>query len=283
MKSDDLRKAIGGIDEDLIESADKAPETAQRKIPWIKWGSFAAAFVIVATVSIMFISGIIPSPSPDTPSTIESAKQVTAEVTQNMQEPTTGHNIGIKCSSFYTDRKITLDVFMNQYVSGELDGYPVFEVYQGFPEHVLDVNVYKEGHNVIVNGSEDGLEKRFTLDDLSFLSASYGDDAYDGHGEKVTLDFSKFDPNEAVTVTFSYGFFYYKNNPYNQPQPDNSWCGRRVLLNFYIGDNGIAVSANSTEDALTEYERMTGIKPELWQYIDELNRSGETSFVTHNR
>ena len=277
MKSDGLRKAIGEIDEDLIESADKTAGVIERKTPWVKWGSFAAAFVLVAAISIMFISGIMPPASPNTPSTNESARQIAV-----MEEPTTGHNIGIKCSSFYTGRTITLDVFMNQHDSDGLDGYPVFEVYQGFPEHVLDVNVYKDGHNVIINGSKDGLEKRFTLDDLSFLAASYNDDVYDGHSEKITLDFSKFDPDEAVTVTFSYGFFYYKDNPYNQPQPDNSWCGKRILLNFYIGDKGIAVSANSTEDALAEYERVTGVAPGLWEYIDELNRSGETSYITHS-
>ena len=104
---------------------------------------------------------------------------------------------------FYTDKKITFNVFMSQPQSNEeLDGYPVFEVYQGFAENVPYINLYKDDHSVVINGIEKSFEKRFTLDDLSFLRASsYDEDVFERHGEKVTLDLSGFEVNEAVTVT----------------------------------------------------------------------------------
>ena len=273
-------KALDNIDPAYVSEAVNYKEKAQSKKSLVlKIASVAACFVIVLT-------GVLIATMRKTP----GDEMITVGVGQEMVinpstsgKPTTGHKIGMKYYPFYADKKITFNVFMSQPQSNEeLDGYPVFEVYQGFAENVPYINLYKDDHNVVINGIEKSFEKRFTLDDLSFLRASsYDEDVFERHGEKVTLDFSGFDPGEAVTVTFSYGFFYYKNNPYNQPQPDNSWCGRRISLHFYIGEQGIAVSANSTEGALYEYEKATGIKPGLWDHIDAINRSGESSYITH--
>ena len=273
-------KALDNIDPAYVSEAVNYKEKAQSKKSLVlKIASVAACFVIVLT-------GVLIATMRKTP----GDEMITVGVGQEMVinpstsgKPTTGHKIGMKYYPFYTDKKITFNIFMSQPQSNEeLDGYPVFEVYQGFAENVPGINLYKDDHSVMINGSEKRYEKRFTLDDLNFLRASsYDEDVFERHGEKITLDFSEFDPDEAVAVTISYGFFYYKNNPYNQPQPDNSWCGRRITLCFYIGEKGIAVSTNSTEDALAGYEKITGTRPGLCDYIDELNRRGETSYLTH--
>lgn len=166
----------------------------------------------------------------------------------------TGHKIGIKCLSFYQSKTITIDCFMSQMLTEDektqIDGYPVFEVYQETQDNTENGN-----GNVIIGGKGNNYEKKFTLDDLSFLAVSSSQiDVFDGHSEKIVLDFSNFKTGEAATVTFSYGFFYYKNNPYNQFQPDNSWCGMRRSLYFYCGENGISVSSNGIEDSISNYE-----------------------------
>lgn len=270
-------KALDKIDPAYVsEALNYTDKVKNKKSLVLKIASVAACFAVV-------LAGVLIAATRKTPGN----EMITLGVGQPMttgqaeEKETTGHKIGMKYYPFYTDKKITFNVFMSQPPSdNELDGYPIFEVYLGFPEYVTGVNRYKEDHNVIINNVENRYEKRFTLDDLSFLCASsYDEDVFNRHGEKVTLDFSEFDPDEAVTVTISYGFFYYKNNPYNQPNPDNSWCGHRITLNFYIGEKGIAVSADSTENALVEYEKAAGVRPGLWDYIDELNRSGESSYI----
>ena len=55
MKSDDLRRAIGEIDDDLIENADKKPSSnARRNLK--KWGMIAAALLLV--IAAIFPLGI---------------------------------------------------------------------------------------------------------------------------------------------------------------------------------------------------------------------------------
>ena len=277
MTKGNFNDALNKIDTNYITESlnygEPGAEKRAKRFNILKFASVAAAFALVLSCVLAITLKKDPSPN---------VAGLGSEISIGQYgEETTGHNLGIKCRSFYEGRTITFDVFMSQPVDGELDGYPVFEVYQGFPEPHTEINVYKEDHAVVINGEKSRYEKRFTLEDLGFLSASYDSDVFDGHKETVTLDFSGFDIGEAVTVTLSYGFFYYKNNPFNQPQPDNSWCGRRWSLNFYIGEDGIAVSSNSTEDSLTEYERITGVRPDLWDYIHAIERAGESSSITH--
>ena len=54
MKSDDLRRAIGEIDDDLIEHADRKPKPIARRLK--KWGMVAAAFLLV--VAAVFPLGV---------------------------------------------------------------------------------------------------------------------------------------------------------------------------------------------------------------------------------
>ena len=50
MKSDDLRKAIGDIDDPLIEAADKMPKKKKDRTAFFKWTAAAASFIIVFAV-----------------------------------------------------------------------------------------------------------------------------------------------------------------------------------------------------------------------------------------
>ena len=47
MKSEMIRRAIGGIDEDIIEAADKQPVSKNNRTLWIRWGSVAAVTVFI--------------------------------------------------------------------------------------------------------------------------------------------------------------------------------------------------------------------------------------------
>ena len=51
MKSDDLRKAIGEIDDDLIEASEKTGKAEHIKISWARWGAAAAALVCIITAA----------------------------------------------------------------------------------------------------------------------------------------------------------------------------------------------------------------------------------------
>ncbi len=48
MKSEKIRRAIGGIDDDIIESAD-SKKTRKSGVAWIRWSSVAAVFVLLLT------------------------------------------------------------------------------------------------------------------------------------------------------------------------------------------------------------------------------------------
>ena len=60
MKENIMITALVGIDDDLIESADKAPEI-RKKANWLKYASVAAAFVLVFTVSALILPAVIKS------------------------------------------------------------------------------------------------------------------------------------------------------------------------------------------------------------------------------
>ena len=53
MKSDELRKAIGEIDDDLIEASETAGKTEHTIISWTRWGAVAAALVCIITAAVI--------------------------------------------------------------------------------------------------------------------------------------------------------------------------------------------------------------------------------------
>ena len=57
MKSDPIRRALGNIDDEIIEAADRrSPERANSR-PWVRRASLAAAFLLVLTV-VLSVSGL---------------------------------------------------------------------------------------------------------------------------------------------------------------------------------------------------------------------------------
>ncbi len=73
MKEDLMRQAIGDIDDKLIEGAEKQNSAKRPRLSWVKWGSIAAAFVLIVAIGIMALPGMLkidtPVVTPDTPST----------------------------------------------------------------------------------------------------------------------------------------------------------------------------------------------------------------------
>ena len=73
MKEDMMRRAIGGIDDNLIKGAEKTPKENRSTVSWVRLGSIAAAFVLVIAMGIMILPGMFktdtPVVTPDTPST----------------------------------------------------------------------------------------------------------------------------------------------------------------------------------------------------------------------
>lgn len=261
MSTETMMSALGYVDEDLIEQyfvfgeTLKAKKAKLRNNKRTRLASAVACLCLVVAVTFFAIyrlqdQNTIPYP------------EIVVDPDAN-GKPTTPHKVGLRCYSFYRGTEIRVDAFMSQMLADtekdKIEGYPVFEVYPS-----------TEDGRLKINGSYDGFEKRFSLDDLRVLVAnSIEDSVFDGHSEGVLLDFSEFSPGETVTVTFSYGFFYYKNNPYSQTQPDNSWCGMRRSLYFYVGESGISVSSNSIEDAVSSYDQYCEKKMEIGQNPSE--------------
>ncbi|MBP5206960.1 MAG: hypothetical protein J6330_00715 [Clostridia bacterium] len=220
----------------------------------LKIASVAACFAIVL-VSVLAIT-MRKTPVEGNISTDEFGQEMIVAPVASGKE-TTGHKIGIKCYSFYPENTINLDVFMSQTYSERetLDGYPVLEIYQETGEK----------NSVRINGISERFEKKFELDDLKYLGTnSIRNDVFDGYSEKVSLDFSNVEFGQTIKIYFSYGFFYYKGNPYNQSQPDNSWCGMRRSLYFYCGENGVSVGSNSIDEAFSNYEKCNEKLREYW-------------------
>ena len=73
MKEDIMRAAIGNIDEKLIEGAEKEPGTGGAKVSWLKWGSVAAAAVLIAVTGVTVLPGMLKGNGPaDTPVTTQA-------------------------------------------------------------------------------------------------------------------------------------------------------------------------------------------------------------------
>ena len=272
MKKSKLFDAIAQIDDHfidrclqnerktLIESEEK-PLLQHRNTIFKK--AVCVAVSLVVLLAAVLLAVIISTSKQTVEPSVGVSDAATDQELQNGQESvispepsgkaTTGHKVGIRYLSFYREQKISIDVFMSQLLLDReketISGYPVFEVFRATENDLAS-------GSVLINENGEDYKKEFALEDLNFLVAdSMEDDVFDGHSERVLLDFSSLNPGDTATITFSYGFFYYKDNPYNQPQPENSWCGMRRSLYFYCGEKGISVSSNCIEDAISEYEK----------------------------
>ena len=64
MKEDIMIRAIGGIDDKLIEGAEKAPKANRTRFTWVKWGSIAAAFVFLAALGAIALPAMFKTDDP---------------------------------------------------------------------------------------------------------------------------------------------------------------------------------------------------------------------------
>ncbi len=279
MKSEGLIRAIGGIDDVIIERAEVYYIKHSRKARRMRLAAVSAAALILLTLAVFVIFHDRPAPAGQTersgavsagsegdgplPASDPAADDIILSAADSGVKPSTGHRIALRCLPFSGDRSIELKVCMGQVIDSvdkaveETDGYPVFDVSQYYFS-VIETKYgsgfeKKEGGNVVINGVEE-YEKRFPLETLECLKVSRQDDVFDGYSESVTLDFGNVLQGESGAIVFSYGVFYYSGNPYNQSEPDNSWCGKRIFLYYYCGENGISFSGSSAEKAFREYE-----------------------------
>lgn len=245
--------AIDRIDLTYVSEAlnrsesEKTKKTTTKRSTIFKIASVAACFAIVL-VSVLAIT----TKKGESNSPIGKFGQEMIVAPAVSGKPTTGHKIGIKCYSFYSESIINLDVYMSQTLfeseKEKINGYPVFEINQGTGDNA-DVGTVR------INGNDKKYEKDFAIDDLSYLVAdSAVSDVFDGHCENITLDFSNVKNGGTAALTFSYGFFYYTDNPYNESKRENSWCGMRRTLYFYRGENGVSVSSIDAGDAFSNYK-----------------------------
>lgn len=58
MKKDRINRVIGGIDDDIVEMAENKTKAKQKKVSWVKWGSIAAAFVLVLSAAFI-VPGVL--------------------------------------------------------------------------------------------------------------------------------------------------------------------------------------------------------------------------------
>lgn len=192
---------------------------------------------------------------------------------QENAKPETGHMIGLRLYNFCTDNVVSIEAYMHQFIAKEInpldyDGYPVFAIREVDPYNYNSETHARETINntkLIVNGEKGNYEKRFTVEDLSFLGVSDMNriDVIEyGHREALTLNFENYNVGDFVHVVFSYGFFYYKNNPYNESKRDNSFAGKSRSLTLYIGEYGIYITESQDHDVvITEYNNITeGLK-----------------------
>ena len=70
MKEDMMRRAIGAIDDRLIEGAEKQQSANRARISWVRWASIAAAAVLAVSLGVAVLPGILkgngPAVTPDT-------------------------------------------------------------------------------------------------------------------------------------------------------------------------------------------------------------------------
>lgn len=58
MKKDSINRVIGGIEDDIVEMAESKAKVNPHKVSWVKWGSFAAAFVLVLSAAFI-VPGVL--------------------------------------------------------------------------------------------------------------------------------------------------------------------------------------------------------------------------------
>lgn len=183
-------------------------------------------------------------------------------------KPEPSQRVALKCfSSFQEDKKVIVDVAMGDdysyyqehggvpsYDTFGSNGYPVFEVY-----HPSDISwdAVDENYPLLINEEKGYLEKKFNKEEMSDLDITGNDDNISKYyHESIELDFSNLRVGESGMVVFSFGWFFLHDNPYNQSHPDNSWCGKRRALYYYIGENGIMLGFNSAESTKYEYDTL---------------------------
>ena len=234
--------------------------------------SLAIITALIVTCFASCSSGHIQDNKDNTSNSRPTPKEITIgydEPADAASKPLPTQRVALKClSSYERNEKVIVDAAMGDNYSyfqefggtpsydtfGE-NGYPVFEVYLS-----LDDSTWEPVDNdvLLINGKTGAYEERFSKEDMQSLDISDYYDISKYYHENVELNFSNFNVGDSGSVIFSFGWFYYHDNPDNISQSDNSWAGMRRGIGFYIGENGITFSFAGKETAEDEYHANYG-------------------------
>ena len=156
MKSDELRKAIGNVDEDLIEAADLKPEKKHQKNVWAIVAPIAAAAVLLAAILLPGIffgsrpgvgpgpqseadaSGYVAETSTATPSETEFVADVTTAAQPKETEPRKTERTSPEGPTMSAEIKV------NRIVSEMGASFPYYSVYEYnyVPKSFAEISAY---------------------------------------------------------------------------------------------------------------------------------------------
>ena len=85
MKSDDLRKAIGEIDDYLIENSENKGKDVRTGISWARWGAAAAVLVCVITAAVI-VPGMLTESAPVTAPGTDRSEDITGKDPEKPKE-----------------------------------------------------------------------------------------------------------------------------------------------------------------------------------------------------
>lgn len=230
-----------------------------------KFLSLAIITALIVTCFASCSSGHIQDNKDNTSNSRPTPKEITIgydEPSDAASKPLPTQHIALKClSSYERNEKVIVDAAMGDNYSyfqefggtpsydtfGE-NGYPVFEVYLN---NGLRSDIQINNDVLLINGKTGVYEERFSKEDMQSLDISDYYDISKYYHENVELDFSNFNVGYSGGVTFSFGWYFYHDNPSNDS--DDSWCGMRRSIDFYVGEDGISFSFGGREAAEREY------------------------------
>ncbi|MBO4869841.1 MAG: hypothetical protein J5585_09030 [Clostridia bacterium] len=96
MKEDVMRKAIGEIDDSLIEGAGRTSEKNKAKPSWVKWVPVAAAITVVTVAAALTLPALIKNETPVETTDVPSVSETGEKSGEGFGDPNyTGKEIGL--------------------------------------------------------------------------------------------------------------------------------------------------------------------------------------------
>ena len=172
--------------------------------------------------------------------------------------PSSSKKIVMKCMSFCEPGEtLSVEVAMAD-MTLRPDGYDAPVNYE-YLVYICNTLNYQnaEDDRFIVNGQRKGYTREYSKDETPLFDINREEYNYDlYHHEMTELDFSGFTAGDSGCIAFVFRAAY-KEDPLHQ-----SYLGSNQFMYFYVGEEGTAVSELSIEDAMDNYQAVTGAYPE---------------------